>query len=193
MRRLILLTLLILLIIQNAFSVQIIMETDIARWYLNADLVIVCTANKIDTLYISKFDSTTSDSIQTQYEIVQEKYAITVDSMIKNDDSLIDISCIYSPEIAINYSNIKYLGFYELDTNGDSIFRARDMSDFCSGDDSYVRLKLNKKQIVMLSKTDYGYIIDYQCDYNAYIIDLIRKVQKKGQSFIDNYGKFPDI
>jgi hypothetical protein len=55
-------------------SVRIISPFEIARWYLDADLVLICSAQKTDTVLISRFDSLKADGFRLQYDLIREKY-----------------------------------------------------------------------------------------------------------------------
>jgi hypothetical protein len=76
MKRHLNLLLIILFLPVAAFSARIISQFEIARWYLDADLVIVCSVQKTDTIFVSRFDSLKADGFRIQYDMVQEKYPL---------------------------------------------------------------------------------------------------------------------
>ena len=107
-------------------SSRIITSLDIARWYLDSDLVLICTVNRIDTIYINHYDSLSADKIQVRFDEVKERYHISIDSLIKGD--LIKrepVDTIVSPNFLIKYSKTQEIGkeFLEFDSKGDSVFQ----------------------------------------------------------------------
>ncbi len=106
-------------------AARIITNLDIARWYLDSDLVLICSADKIDTLFLSHQDSYSPDSLRLSYDMIREIYHIDIDSVIKpcyNQHVLIDSIC--SQGFSINYVKTKqgednYI--YKLNKLGDTV------------------------------------------------------------------------
>jgi len=83
-------------------AVRIITNFDIARWYLDSDLVLVCSADKIDTLFLSHYDSYSPDSLRLTYDMIREIYHIYTDSVIKPcDNQNVSIDSIFSQDFYI--------------------------------------------------------------------------------------------
>lgn len=195
MKNSIILILLTFLLNYSGHSGRVITSFDIARWYLDSDLVVSCTVNRIDTMQIRSYDSVGEDSIHRRYDIVREKYSVTLDSIIKGNPTELHFSdTILTPEFSINYSAVKYSNnkeFIGIDTKGDSIIEssAEMLSEFCDDSGSF-RLQANKeKHVVILSKTiagfvPSGFVIDYQTECDEGILKLIAEINEKGKSYI---------
>ena len=193
MKRLIILILLSVLVNYYGKSERIITNIDIARWYLDSDIVLICNVNQVDTIKISHQDSISEDTIHFRWDLIREKYQITVDSIIKTDlTEAKSCDTILTPAFVINYSKTRdlkkeFLGF---DSKGDSIIQySLAMFDDNSYDDSYFRLSLGKKHLVILAKTVNGYEIVFESECNDSILQLIGEIKAKGQSYIDDFFK----
>jgi len=168
-------------------SVKEITSFDIARWYLDSDLVIICTVNQIDTITINSYDSLRTDDINVHYDNIREKYSITIDSVIKGGQADIStMDSIFTPVFDINYSKTQQINreFTGYDLNGDSTFLVMVNfinDDYC--DDTYFRLSFQTEHLVILTKTISGYIIDYETEINDDILTLLEEVKAKGKSY----------
>jgi len=188
MKRFFITFLVILLFNYSGQSAKIITSFDIARWYLDSDLVIICTVDESDTILIEKHDTILSNQISESWNVIREKYRISVDSLIKPENKCIDIPAeILTPEFWTNYSKSQLIGkeFMGFDSKGDSIIQyTEQMLDLNRDFDySYFRMELHQKQLVILRNSSFGYIIDYHavCDKN--ILDLILEMKTKGYSY----------
>jgi hypothetical protein len=186
-----------ILALHNLKAGRIITDNDIARWYIDSDLVLICSADKIDTLFLSHHDSYSPDSLQLTYDMIREIYHIDIDSVIKHNDCQQGLNdSIFSQDFSINYAKTKqgedeYL--YKLNEHGDSIgvdtLRTMIMYIDDYSDYSYFRIENNSKHLVILSLTQYGYMIDYETEISDSILELIAEVQRKGQAYIDDFFK----
>jgi hypothetical protein len=187
MKRHLNLLLLILFLPVAAFSARIISQFEIARWYLDADLVIVCSVQKTDTVFVSRFDSLKTDGFRIQYDRVIEKYHIEINSVLKSSPDAELPDTVFSPEFTINFREIKIIEriFERLDENGDSVFSYRTeirMSPVYDG--RYFRIQ-NEKYSVILSKKDSGYVVDYSTKHESGIMKLLAEVEEKGESYFN--------
>lgn len=181
----------------NLNAARIITNFDIARWYLDSDLVLICSTNKIDTLFLNHHDSLTLDSLRLTYDMIREIYYIDIDSVIKpskNQHVLID--SIFSQDFSINYKKTKQGEdefIYKLNERGDTIGvdTLRTMIIYCDdySDYSYFRLENNNKHLVILSLTQHGYMIDFETEISDWILELIAEVKIKGRSYLDDLFK----
>ena len=186
-----------ILALNNTKAARIITNFDIARWYLDSDLVLICSANKIDTLFLSHHDSNSPDSLRLTYDMIREIYHIETDSVIKpSNNQYVLIDSIFSQDFSINYSKTKQGKdecTYRLNEHGDTIGvdTLRTMIMYCDdySDYSYFRLENNYKHLVILSLTHHGYMIDYETEISDSILELIAEVQRKGQAYIDDFFK----
>ncbi len=187
----------IILAFNNLKAARIITNFDIARWYLDSDLVLICSANKIDTLFLSHHDSYSLDSLRLTYDMIREIYYIDTDSVIKpcdNQHVLIDSIC--SQDFSINCAKTKQGEdnfIYKLNELGVTIgvdtFKTIMMYNDDYSDNSYFRLEMDKKHLVILSLTPNGYVIDYETELSDWIIELITEVKNKGQAYFDDFFK----
>ncbi len=197
MKRLIFLGFLIILVINNLKAAREITNLDIARWYLDSDIVLICSPYKIDTLFLNHHDSYTPDSLRLTYDMIREKYHINIDSVIKSCDNQHElIVSICSQDFSINYSKTKQgennyvFKVNELgDTVGVDTIKTIIMYNDDFSDNSYFRLENNKKHLVILSLTQHGYIIDYETEISDWILKLIAEVKNKGQGYFDDFYK----
>jgi len=194
MKRIIIIAYLIFLAAINANSARVITNLDIARWYLDSDLVLICSVCKIDTLLLSHYDSLTYDSILLTYDIIQEIYYVDTDSIIKSTTFQHDkIDSIYSQDFSINYTKTKqsdsvlYTVNHSGDTIGADILGIITMFGTDFSDNSYFRLEMGKKHLVILSLTPNGYVIDYESELSQSLFELIKEVNDKGQDYFDDF------
>jgi len=181
---------LILLLPVTAFSERIISQFEIARWYLDADLVIVCSAHKTDTIFVSHFDSLQADGFRIQYDRVIEKHHIEIDSVLKSSAVAELPDTVFSPEFTVNFSEIKIVEriFEGLDENGDSVFSyVTEIRGHSGYDESYFRIQ-DGKNIAILSKKDSVYVIDYSTRYDTWIVDLLAEVEEMGESYFNIFS-----
>jgi hypothetical protein len=169
-------------------SARIITNFDIARWYLDSDLVLICTINEIVPVLIDKHDTLLSNQIHESWEVIREKYIISMDSIIKTGTPSFEIpNMILTPNFLTNYSKTQTIGkeFSGFDSNGDSTFNAIDrlFNDDAYFDYSYFKLNLNERYLVILNKTELGYVIEYGTICNKSTLDLILEIKTKGNSY----------
>jgi len=197
MKKILILGFIGILTLNTLKAARIITNFDIARWYIDSDLVLICSANKIDTFYLSHHDSYTPDSHRLTYDMIREIYHIDTDSVIKScDNHHVIIDSICSQDFSINYAKTKqgednYI--YRLNELGDTVgidtLKTIIMYNDDYSDNSCLRLENNKKYLVILSLTQYGYMIDYETEISDSILELILEVKNKGQAYIDDFLK----
>ena len=198
MKRFLNLLLFILFLPVAAFSARIISQFEIARWYLDADLVIACSVQRTDTIFVSRFDSLMADGFRIQYDIVKEKYQIEIDSVLKASADVELPDTVFSQEFTINHQEIKIIEkiFTSLDENGDSVFSfLSEIRGTQCNDNSYFRME-DEKYAVILSKTDSRYFIDYSTKSDVWILELLAEIEEMGESFFsifwaENLPYFP--
>lgn len=154
---------------------------DIARWYLDADLVLVCNVLHTDTVIIQKHDSIDADGYHILYDVIREKYLISVDSVIKGAQLFnANMDSIFTPDFSTPMIRQKAV----LNSEGDTLHQIISYDDFCHGD-SYFRIKSPEKQLVILRKTDIGYVIDYKSYCDSLTMELIQDVKAKGEDYFN--------
>ncbi len=170
-----------------ALSARIISSFEIARWYLDADLVIVCSVQKTDTIFVSRFDSLEADGFRLRYEVVQEKYSIVVDSVLKKTFAEPDLpEIILTPQFPINLSECRITEkiFTGFDENGDSVFLGSVECMHKYYDDSYFRID-EKKHVVLLNKTDEDHTIIYSQPVDSIFMEFLATVDEMGESYFN--------
>ncbi len=188
MNRLLIILSLVFLASKPGLASREITGFDIARWYLDVDLVFICTVKQIDTIYIGHYDSISTDNIRESYDVIQEIYLISMDSLIKGDlTGKKSVDSVKTPAFLIHYSKTREIGkvFSGFDAEGDSIFQiaVRMFDDDAYFDNSYFRLKSNTKHLVILTKASEGYVIDYESECDENILELIGEIKAKGESY----------
>lgn len=170
---------------------------DIARWYLDSDLVLICTTSKTDTTFLNHHESNINDSVRLTYDMIREVYHIDIVSIIKPNETYADsIQTILSQDFSINYSKSQHREslVYIVNDYGDTIgvdtMGLITMFGVDYSDNSYFRLQNDKQHLVILSLTEKGFVIDYETEISDWIIELIAEVKDKGQSYIDDFFKF---
>jgi hypothetical protein len=182
------------LITEIGQSSRIITDFDIAKWYLDSDLVLICTINHIDTLLVSDYNSLLTNGGILNYEIIVEKYCVTIDSIIKPDKTLKSkIDTILSQEFIINkrITQDNKGKVYTIKSNGDTIYHQMEISisQFDFSDNSYFRPMLDSTHVVILTNTPKGYMIDYETVCSDSILGLIGEIKTKGHSYFDTFKK----
>lgn len=180
---------LVLLLPLSGHSARIISPFEIARWYLDADLVIICSVQKTDTMLISRFDSLKADGFRIQYDLIKEKYHITIDSVLKSSSAAQDLpETVMTPDFPVNEQECRITEkiFTGLDGNGDSVFTNQIECKGVSYDDTWFRMG-EKRYVVILRRTEAGYVIDYAQVCEKHILQLLGDVEKYRESF------FPSI
>jgi len=187
MKKLISILILLFVFCNYGQAVRIISNFDIARWYLDADLVLICNVTHTDTITISKHDTLVEDGYHLRYDILREKYNLSIDSIIKGEQ-LIDgtMDSVFTPYFTTQsiYEKKEFKG---LDSNGDSIFYVtfKMYSDY--NDDGYFRIKSKEKRLVILRKSEIGYVIDYVQECDSSILALIKDVKMKGEDYFSDF------
>lgn len=187
MKKLIVLVILVLATCNTGKACRIITNFDIARWYLDADLVLICNVIHTDTILVHHHDSLVTDGFHEIYDVLREKYHLSVDSIIKSNKLTVGTTdTIFTPLFSTDRIQQK-IEFRELNENGDSIFigEVKGFTDF--NDYSYFRIRSMEKQLVMLHQTQLGYVIDYRTELDPYIMDLISEVNRKGESYFTSF------
>ena len=164
-------------------AARIITSFDIARWYLDADLVLICNVTHTDTIKISTHNTMLDNGFHLRYDILKEKYQISIDSIIKGEQ-LMDgtMEPIFTPNFSTQTIQEKkeFMGF---DSKGDSVFQYQIKMSEDFNDDSYFRIKSLEKHLIILRKTEIGYVIDYVSECDASTLALIKEVKMKGEDY----------
>jgi len=183
MKKLISVILLLFVFYYSGQAARIINSFDIARWYLDADLVLICNVTHTDTLKISSYDAIVEDGYHLRYDILREKYHLSIDSIIKGEQSIDGtMDSIFTPYFSTQsiYEKKEFKG---LNSDGDSIFymTMKMFSDY--NDDGYFRIKSDKQYLVILRKTEIGYVIDYKSECDSSTMALIQEIKEKGEDY----------
>ena len=183
MKKTIIVLIFIFVFFLGGHSARIITGFDIARWYLDADLVLICHVKKIDTCTIKKHDSLVDNGFHLRYDVLREKYHISIDSIIKATQFIDEqMDTILTPDFSSSFVQEKkdFTGF---DSKGDSIFLWQlEMSEDYN-DDGYFRLKSKGKYLVILQKSENGYVINYQSACDSITLNLIKDIKLKGEDY----------
>ena len=181
MKKLIIAIILTFVFYNSGHSTRIITNFDIARWYLDADVVLICNVNQTDTLTVAKFDSLLADGFHLRYDVLREKYHCSVDSILKGEQTT---DTIFTPEFSSSSRREKkeFTGF---NAEGDSTFLLTVQYNTDFNDDSWFRIKSAEKRLVILRESEIGYVIDYQSKCDSSLLNLIQQVELKGEDYFN--------
>ena len=185
MKKLISVVILIFAFSLSGQCIRIITSFDIARWYLDSDLVLICNVGHTDTITVSKFDSLVADDFHLRYDIIREKYKLSIDSIIKGEQVINGtMDTIFTPDFFTTAIREKKI-FAGVDAKGDSVFEYYGESYSSYDDDNYYRIKSQEKHLVILKKNEIGYVIDYDTECNSSILELIQEVKLRGEDYFE--------
>jgi len=103
-------------------SVRIIQLADIAKWFLESELVFTGKVLKIDTILYDSLKIKLSDNRFEECINGREMYFIKIDSLIKGK-YIYDTITVFTPKTCIYYNNyIEEKNERELGENGDTIY-----------------------------------------------------------------------
>jgi len=165
-------------------SAYIYTNWNIARWFLDADLVIVCHVTDEKTISISKQNFIDADGYRNKYEIIKEVYCFATDSIIKG--KLENINQAVTPEFSINKSRERTEKIFNgFDDNNDSTFifnvQIPDIVDY--DDNTYFRPPFQEKCILFLKKNEKNYDIVFQKGFDKTFVSFLNEVQNQGEDF----------
>jgi hypothetical protein len=151
---------------------------DIARWYLDSKYAIMGKVLHVDTILITRVDSTINDSTFLKYELVRERYTVRIDSIMKGSlaDTLLTLD---SREFYIDYSYYKQICHKITDTT--SICQTS-LFPYCDDNGDFGKLFLNKKMIVFFN-IDSSTNITYSSENFATDLEIIKEVNQKGEQY----------
>lgn len=175
---------LIFTLLYQGLAARSITPWDIAKWYLDSDLAIICSVYQTDTLLISKYDSLVDNGFHLRYNVLREKYHISVDSVVKKSPNINEImDTIFTPEFSTmpKREKVEFEGF---DSNGDSILINTVEISTNYNDDSYYRIKSSEKCLVILSKINNRYEIDYQSEWDSSLMRMITDIELQGEDYL---------
>ena len=186
MRKLVITTFLLFIFCISSYCARIISSWDIARWYLDADLVVVCHVKDVKTIIVHHVDSIDFEGFRNQFEIIKEKYTLSIDSVLKGNPKLEGNPEAFTPTFVSNYSREKETKeFKGISASGDSIFVKRiEVPNYDNYDDNaYFRLPFDGKSIVILKKNNWGYEIVYQQNYEKNFLSFLNDVKIEGENY----------
>jgi hypothetical protein len=168
------------------YGARIISYWDIARWYLDADLVVVGHVTNVKTIIVHKVDSVDFEGFRNKFEVIKEKYTLSIDSVLRGNPTLKGNLEAFTPTFLSNFSRDKETKEFEgLNTSGDSIFIRRiEVPDYENYDDNaYFRLPSDGKCIVILKRNKSDYEIVYQQHYKKDFLSFLNDVKTKGENY----------
>jgi hypothetical protein len=180
MKNALILTALFLMIAIYSQSGSIITNLDIEQWYLNADLVIICsaTSSKTDTLFYN--NSPDIVNLNNLNYSIQTKYIIKTDSIIKGGESP---EIIFTPEILTKTTKKRDptdLSGNNKKNDSITVHEKEYTSTTNYLDPNSFKLDNHSSNLVILSKVDGRYIIVYTTKYDDKIKSLILEIKTKG-------------
>ncbi len=167
---------------------RIITDLDIARWYLDADLAVICTDIERNTIHIRTVDTSGSGDYSYIYDLMKDVYTIVIDSILKGHSNL-DTILIITPEYSTNNSKYKISknDTFKVTPEGDTLhFDKMTIIPNNYGSFSYLRLGPENENIVFLKNTGDSFMIIYVMrDVNNERLKFLNDVKKRGEKYFD--------
>lgn len=172
--------------IEFADANRIITSDDIARWYLDANLVAISTLLEIDTILLRTVDTIGMGERRIHYDIVKERYRMHIDSIIKGHSHQ-DTIIVETPEhpVGCYEYTIKDSGDMHISETGDTMFiSVMEMFLTTGCTDSYFKVLNSSASIVFLKLKD-GYFETYYVDneISERSLSFLREVDAKGEAY----------
>lgn len=171
---------------------RIITEQDIARWYIDSDIVAKSSLIEKEIILIESVDTVNSKYKRVHYDIVKEQYLICVDSIIKGDINQ-DTFSIETQEYRTGYYEYEIFDSisFEISASGDTTYLnemvATGWTDYTP---SYFRIGNSEKQIVFLEQFGNTYrTVFISQDISVRMIDFLQKVDRLGEDYFDQRMK----
>ncbi len=166
--------LLIILLSQILKGVEIISQQEIARRYLNADLVIIGKVISIKTETIDEKKSIKKDGWAHIDRTLIDIYTVKIDSVLKGSN--IDSIIIQSKPFPDNEQKRR---FQKINNNGDSLFTSviQVSDNYRGGSDS---IHKTGNYIILIKFENNKNILTLRIDINKSNLHFLRKVKGKG-------------
>jgi hypothetical protein len=168
---------------------RIITSSDIAKWYLDADLVVVTTLIERQTIPIRSIDTLGAGGYSVKCDFMKDRYMVIIDSTFKGCSSQ-DTITVTTPEYSLNchkYRITENSGI-EVSETGDttSLSSVEIIPDnYDSG--NYFRLGTETKNIILLNYDREGYeTILVMRGAKDEDLEFLNKVSREGE---DYFGK----
>lgn len=165
---------------------RIITSSDIARWYLDSDLVITSTLIEQQANLVRSIDTSRTDGYSFKCDILKDKYIVVIDSTLKGFSSR-DTIIITTPEYSHNcrkYRITENSGI-EIGETGDTIRLSsiEVVPDNCDLG-HYYRIGAETKNIILLKSVLEGYetIFVMQGVKDADLL-FLKHVSMKGENY----------
>lgn len=188
MKRFFIFILLIVLLPFPGNTARIISMFEIARWYLDADLVLICSAQETDTMLICHYDSLKTDGFRLAYDQIREKYHISIDSVLKRSSDVKGLpQTVMTPVFTVNLQEyrIDKKRFTGWDEHGDSVFLNQvEYRGNVGDEDTWFRIG-KEKRVVILRHTGQDLVIDYAQVCDEHVLRLFSDVEHYGEAFFN--------
>jgi hypothetical protein len=176
------------LILLPIYGERIIDSFDIARWYLDANLVVISTLIERKTTHVRSIDTASTDGYSFKCDVLKDKYLVVIDSILKGCSNQ-DTIAIITPEYSINcckYKITENAGIMVSATGDTTIMSSVEMipDNYDSG--NYFRLGTETKNIIFLKYDRNGYETIYVMHgVNDEDLQFLNEVEMKGEKYFD--------
>lgn len=178
MKKLILISIVLSGFFYTSRASRVYTNFDIARWYLDSRFAVIGKVMHVDTILISQVDSTINDSTFLRYELVRERYTVSIDTIMKG--SLTDtVVTLVSREFYMYYSYYKQVCYKVNDT---TTLCTISVSPDWDDNGGFGRLFLNKKMVIFFN-TDSSTNITYASQDTISDLEIIKEVNVKGELY----------
>lgn len=165
---------------------RIITSFDIARWYHDADLVIISTLIEQQTILVRSIDTSSTGGYSIKCDFLKDKYIVVLDSTLKGY-SCRDTIIITTPEYSLNCYQYKITenSLIEISETGDTtrLYSVEVMPDnYDSG--NYYRIGTETKNIILLNSDREGYeTIFVMHGVKDEDLEFLKEVSMKGEKY----------
>ncbi len=170
-------------------QVRIIQGSEIARWYLDADFVIISSLIEKESIHTRSTDMESSGGYSIKCNYWRDQYLVIIDSILKGTLKL-DSIAIITPEYfdCYKYKITKNTGF-DVSATGDTTFHStNEMIPATFEPGYYFRLGAESKNIIFLKCVQNTYEIIYVMrGVNERDLKFLKKVELKGERIFDTF------
>ena len=170
-------------------QVRIIEVSEIARWYLDADLVVISSLIEKESIHTRSTDRESSGGYSIKCNYWRDQYLVIIDSILKGTLKL-DTIAIITPEYfdCYKYKITENTGFDVSATGDTTFYSTSEMMPDTSELGYYFRLGAESKNIIFLKCVQNTYEIFYVMrGVNERDLKFIKKVELKGESIFDTF------
>jgi hypothetical protein len=181
------LILLNLILLPSQSQVRIIEGSEIARWYLDADLVIISTLLEKESIHIRSTDTQTKQDYSLKCNFSKDKYFVVIDSILKGYSDRDTITIITPEYFHCEKYKISKNESIDITGNVDTTYEY-EVIPYTSEAGYYFRLGEESRNIVFLKSFQKVYETVYVMHgVNNIGLKFLHEVETKGEKIFDDF------